>query len=105
MEAVVNRSLMITSQLTLIPVTIVFFILLSQLILSKFPHLSPYSTVIIVTAVLLSLIISAVELIFILRRLNSEHDDDKTKEELLERQRKMILEVFGDTIDESDDHE
>ena len=90
---------MIASQLTLIPVTIVFFILIGRILIDNNPSLENYTSIIFMVAILLALIVSAVEFMVILRKVNIENYLSKPEEERIERQRKMILEVFGDTLD------
>lgn len=90
---------MITSQLTLIPVTIVFFILIGKILIDNNPSLKNYTSIIVIVAIFIALIVSAVEFMVILRKVNIENYLSKPEEERIERQRKMILEVFGDTLD------
>jgi len=90
---------MIASQLTLIPLTIVFFILIGRILIDNNPSLENYTSIIFMVAILLALIVSAVEFMVILRKVNIENYLSKPEEERIERQRKMILEVFGDTLD------
>jgi len=90
---------MIASQLTLIPVTIVFFILISKILIDNNPSLKNYTSIIVIVAIFLALTVSVAEFMVILRKVNVENYLSKPEEEIIERQRKMILEVFGDTLD------
>ena len=88
----------------LIPITLVLFILLGVILANELALAGAERSIMIISSTLLGLIAAAAEFYTSIKRIHkNDYIEETETNDFKDKQRKMILEAFGDDLEAMDD--